>query len=561
MSHPLEKKTCCFAQNVFTRFIEAHALAVWLDARDLFCLCLVSRAQYHQFDYILIQRMVWPIYFASTKLSPHRKKHVQKIKLDKSGKHDNLLSYFLNCKVVKVRNATLPKCLPSTLTTLEISSGFCKGQWTKLPSNLTELSIVQHSKFNGALNLPESIISLNLNHKYTDLSNISNLTNLTELQFTNTRSQCYFLPSSLRKLRIACCNKPLLDEGTILPSMLVTLMLRNVADISLTPKTFPTTLTSLYLDCNRPLEPNVLPTTLTWLDLEEFDQDLKENVLPPNLQTLRMPCFDKQLSIGILPTSLTKLEIGNGFCNSIATLYTNLTSLTFYFREIFDKGNFPPNLLKLVLRYDDAIIKLKPFLFPSSLKALCLPEINFELQCGDIFPVNLTSLKLELNPRLVCIMNDVLPNSLIKLDIICNANQLPSILPQTLTDLTFRSYSLDHFLLPPHITTLFLCVFRFSSMQQNENSVLLKTEHFNNTTSLTSLKLGHFFNQSLDNVQLPKSLLHLDLSYFFEKKISSDDLPPNLKTLTMSNTPQNYKHLNFQLRSKTSGSTTLHFLH
>ncbi len=550
MSHPFKKKTCCFAQNAFTRFVEAHALAVWLDARDLFCMCLVSHAQHHQFDHILIQRLVWPIYFASTTLAPHRKKHVQKIKLDKLGKYNNQLSHFSNCRMVEVQNSSLPQFLPPTLKKLKISSQDFEQHPTNIPPNVTELSISKYSNFDSIfINLPESIVSVKCNE--INIANTSHLTNLTALTFSRTtNSKRSYLPTSIKKLSINCCDLPLFDEEMILPPTLIELYLYRVVDTNII---FPTTLTKLCFGTDAPLQPNVFPISLTWLELSMFNQDLKENMIPPNLNTLIMPKFNKQLSIGILPMSLAHLKIGDGFCNPIAVLYTNLTSLMFYSRKTFDTHDLPPNLIKFKCCWYSNIKHHTLSLFSSSLKILKMSQ-NMQV---DILPCNLTSLRMGLTRP----CTTTFPNSLVELDICCEPELLPLNLPISLTNLVFRfkatTTGLNHLCLPLHLTTLYL----FAPFSYKNNTLILKSEHFNNMTSLTSLKLG--YSLSFENVQFPKSLLFLDISECLYGEINSSVIPPNLRTLTMSRSNCGYKHLNFQLRSrvKHSVSRTLHFLH
>ena len=86
---------------------------------------------------------------------------------------------------------------------------------------------------------------------------------------------------------------------------------------------------------NRPIEPGLLPTSLTHLTLGgDFNQPIGVGVLPPNLTHLTLGGnFNQPIGIGVLPLNLIDLTLKGNFDQTIGTvfMYIEGSYLTFKF--------------------------------------------------------------------------------------------------------------------------------------------------------------------------------------------------------------------------------------
>ncbi|GAM23093.1 hypothetical protein SAMD00019534_062680 [Acytostelium subglobosum LB1] len=318
-------------------------------------------------------------------------------------------------------------------------------------------------------------------------------------------------PDSLTDLLISTTD----FKGLILPSFIQSLILAGLKS-DIVPGIIPTTLTSLKLnEFNNKIEAHSLPNGLKNLDVgHRFNQVLDKGSLPKSITKLslgisfKQQCID-QHHLDILPASLVHLEF---------LLQHKHLENVIMLEEI--ESPLPASLTSLILSSFNSPIR--PGLLPSNLKSLnlgpyfnhpilpgSLPEALTSITLGNRFdrPIKLGVLPNSLKRLLFgnsfnhMLTVDVFPNSLESLFFGLNFDKLikPGVLPQGITSLHFGYYFgtqlvTSYDVLPSSLTTLDIC-------------------------------------QYLDNAKLPESITKLVIRRSFKHQLHGH--LPNLTHLTL----------------------------
>ncbi|KAF2072071.1 hypothetical protein CYY_006613 [Polysphondylium violaceum] len=316
-----------------------------------------------------------------------------------------------------------------------------------LPKNLTSLWI---NGYNGAIGkdvLPDSLTDLNivcsnaqqLSNCYSSTNNPLNiyLTITDPIQrpvFLNRKHHFKYLDLTIENVAF--------EVGDI-PDTVQTLSLRglgelqanvipaSVTDLELSHYNFqfksgdlPQGLLKLYASqYNQPLEPNVLPSGIIDLSLKSFNHPLVANTLPSSLLELRLHAFDQPLLPNILPNKLESLVLVDHsqtiqcdvLPNSLKQLFVKHTT------PFTSSQCFPSSLSKLEIDVFDGTPGFMQ-LIPESVKTLYLDFVHRSPQHQNItfdghvsLPQHITSLTLGWS--VYTIPSSFLPQSLLRLSI------------------------------------------------------------------------------------------------------------------------------------------------
>jgi hypothetical protein len=135
----------------------------------------------------------------------------------------------------------------------------------------------------------------------------------------------------------------------MLPNSITTLRLGDSYNQRLSSGALPSSLTDLHLgsDFNQEIAPDVLPTSILELTFsEDFNQPLYPGSLPPAVQSIMFGTFNHPIE-NVLPQSITYLDLGSGFNQPILSkFHEGLKDLSFGFT--FNR-QLHPNILPSTL--------------------------------------------------------------------------------------------------------------------------------------------------------------------------------------------------------------------
>lgn len=216
----------------------------------------------------------------------------------------------------------------------------------------------------------------------------------------------------------------------------------------------PKSLKELYIDSYAPFE---LPSSLTTLIY--FDSVNNAILkLPTTLGRFEVRgCLQSPITTGWLPTSLTYLQIDEyPFALSLHTLPLGLNALLIGTGFNQDLSGVLPSCLRTLRLGSSFTASLAVGTLPSGLTTLCLQGFNHSLPSG-VLPVGLKILRLDkFNVPLDC---DTLPSCLEELDLPCYQQPLIHPLPKSLLRLRvcFKSFYLfsESVIAPPPQVQIF----------------------------------------------------------------------------------------------------------
>ncbi len=198
-------------------------------------------------------------------------------------------------------------------------------------------------------------------------NNVKDVTITSSIKGLNTGIRQLVLPSTITALKLKCVY---FLNLTYLPPNIKTLILDNSFGIR-NIQIFPTSLISLKFSCNQELMPNMLPTSLLYLDVVYCFGAVKvvENTIPKNVCQLSLKTLNKlELHKNCFPPHLKQLTLdGNedSFFTLDCVLPAELQTLTIL--DAFSNVNLPPKLRSLILSDDSCHLLRQLSTFPPSL--------------------------------------------------------------------------------------------------------------------------------------------------------------------------------------------------
>ncbi|GAM20403.1 hypothetical protein SAMD00019534_035780 [Acytostelium subglobosum LB1] len=306
--------------------------------------------------------------------------------------------------------------------------------------------------------------------------------------------------------------------GLPVPSYVTNFMYRptEAECVKLTPGCLPEGLQSLELgnNYNHPLTPGVLPSSLTVLSTEMFNQQLP-SILPSGLTNISLGRgYNTLLPPLSLPKGLLSLRLRNELYNHpIYSLPSSLTYLSI--RSSVQPIDLPPSLTELHLGYTFNNVIDKGYL-PQSLKILSLTGCFNQPFEPDVLPSSLLELSIGYSYTHY-IRVGVLPPLLNKLQF---TSRIYNVLESKAIPASLRSLALFH--CPP---TMF-------PLPQLTNLRVAKGTHFpiqSLPSSITKLNILGDFNDPITST--PNSLVSLSLSDNFNQPLAAGVFPPTLKDI------------------------------
>ncbi|KAF2068918.1 hypothetical protein CYY_009763 [Polysphondylium violaceum] len=260
--------------------------------------------------------------------------HLQQLYLGKSGK---------NC----IQSTCV---LPQSLTDLYYGYKYSSLKWLVVPPNKVYKNCMLDLESNESFQwLVENrfICTVNIDLSAVPLLKSRQLpSHVTEVHFKQDIAEPdLLLPQTVERLFFPNFVTPVSHI-----THLKFLCIYDECSIKLEKGVLPRSLESLSLSYDEPLEPDVLPQTITILHLYSFNQPLCINVLPLSLTDLTLGSFNQPLNAFVLPP---KLKVLNMFNFKQPTFFADslpmpLTDLTLYkFNGSFDQCQPLDNLKKL----------------------------------------------------------------------------------------------------------------------------------------------------------------------------------------------------------------------
>lgn len=261
-----------------------------------------------------------------------------------------------------------------------------------------------------------------------------------------------------------------------------------------------------------------LPSSLLHLQLHAHFTSQLDYLLPPRLLSLSISGargHEFNQSISCLPSSLLSLSIHDVYFNQpidklpSSLTFLSISSLSRQFNQSLD--HLPPSLkhLEIGLYFNKPITSFPPF----------LETLNIT---SSIFKSHIQNL----------------PSSLKKLSIETSSYPHSLTLPDSLTQLSLRRYTLP-LSFPPSLKILHLphCDSFDNFPNSIEELVIGKYASIHFPSNLTSLKIKEFTKMNEVEFKLPSSLKKLEL---FEASSKLLSLPPILTHLTFNNEFYNF---------------------
>ena len=389
--------------------------------------------------------------------------------------------------------------------------------------------------------IPYGVNYLYLNYNYIKHSLPDTITFIKIGLYNNIKILNDFLPNNLKELYFSIYYKQPLNPG-VLPNGLKRLEIYN-ASKCLSEDTIkyvlPKSLEHLKInDCPAYLvNKALLPPNIRYLELYFRNNDNNKLIeyLPSKLVCLELNnCLDYKIKNGVLPNTLKKLIFGSCY------------------NQILESGLIPEQLEELIIR-SDYIYNFEPNVLPKKLKRLIFQDSYGYKQklVPDILPEYLEELTLSYNYSEI-LEPGVLPKYLKKITFGSHYYQelIPGVFPTSLRTLILPNCrkEIKPGLLPEGLTHL-----RYNGLEITENLLpsTLKCLWFINTfnnkidkkalpNSIEKIIFSDFFNQKLDFI-FPDNLIELRLGNYFNQTIEKGDLPEGLKILKIDSTKYNKK--------------------
>lgn len=343
------------------------------------------------------------------------------------------------------------------------------------------------------------------------------------------------------------------------------LYLQNNFNVPIKKLGLPPNLTKLDLGklFNQPLEENIFPSTLKYLNLSAFDHPLTKNILPPNLIELHLGngersywynqsyFYSHSLEVDVLPKTLKKLHLRLNSTGLIKedTLPEGLIELNLITTSDQSlKGILPNSLKKLKYRCNCGYFKKE--ILTNSLEELDIECEAYDNSLDFMLPNGLKKFRLRYNPN-TSLYRKMLSNKLTELYIGNNFNQplLSKIFPDSLKEMYFGTYfnrEIAKNILPPNLIKLYIDgyynkLFVEGSLPNKLTELILRGDYNQPflpnvlPTTLTKLDLSGNFNCSLslaleENI-LPPNLITLYFGKFFNKSLKNNVLPKTLQRI------------------------------
>jgi len=406
--------------------------------------------------------------------------------------------------------------------------------------------------------------------KISELKSVVRIKEL-ELNLTTPLIQ-EILPKGITKL-VLRCNR-LLVFGGIIPESVEVLHLHGFPQ-SISTGLFPSMLKVLYLHegFNHFIFPGSLPNTLETLYLFDYSLPLQPNVLPNSLTSLSFgPAFTQPISSHVIPSSVVELNFFGPIQLSTTCLLPNLRKLAVHINSQVVKYLLGPNSIS-ELRFIGYLCQqpLKPFDIPPTVTSLNLGDYDHfqRLEPGVLLPtlksLNLGSklskepVKLILSalttlimPSLKTIMGPI-PSTVTYLDISgCQDPIKPNFIPNSVKTLIFN-HSRDDVCpgaIPNSVTDLifdssFASYLPRGAIPDTVTKLKLGGINYMETigagvipSSVKSLYL-HTGHKQQPFILIPNSVTELEIVDTYQMKPRF--LPNSIKSLTVSN--QNHPFL------------------
>ncbi|KAF2074980.1 hypothetical protein CYY_003719 [Polysphondylium violaceum] len=376
----------------------------------------------------------------------------------------------------------------------------------------------------GENTIPKSVTKLRLLEEMVEQKITNNMLppNLTFLKFSGTVDRDFKFPSTLTSLSLVSFTSRITTN--LFPSTLDTLRFLDVVWSSpLSKEILPSNLKHLYFENDYPYSLDILPDSLTSLDLGFHLNTEFQQPLPRNLKRLIFSlAYDKPLPYP-LPSSLTYLEMQNfktctfkpGFipasvktlvyCQSPSAPLTpgvipeGVTSLTFpySFNSLLQHGSIPSSVKHIEFKsiYSFSIEK---DVIPSSVESFIIRIKDQELDIS-LPPENTCSISFYFKANVP--LYKPLLFGITHLDYISNKEINSEYIPSSVTSITFRDYNIE-----------------------------LKKGDIPN--GVKELSLGTSFRKPIDPNTLPDSLTKLSLNKSIYFKFN-ENIPKSVKYLSL----------------------------
>jgi hypothetical protein len=316
------------------------------DAQNLMQVCKLIHDAYRTW---YLRRRTWRS--DALFLTPDSWKHVRKLRLVQFDNSETLV-----LDELLVRNDDYPiDASRFSARHFTIADGVIAYRtFYRWPDKCTSLEI---SAEVGILNLPDGMIQLTNHYPFAHI--LSNLPTSIEKLCTGELCEVRHLSNlAFLELRTFAWS---LHAGS-LGTCLHTLHLWSFNQV-LEPHVLPSSITSLQMDnYTRPLVIGSLPVGLVTLQMDNYTRPLVIGSLPVGLITLRMHMFQEPLAHGVIPRGLKVLEVP--FYQRILYLPNTLEHL--YVHDVFEPTVLPQSLLSLKVRNVCAIT------LPDSITSLTL---------------------------------------------------------------------------------------------------------------------------------------------------------------------------------------------
>ncbi|KYR02057.1 hypothetical protein DLAC_00856 [Tieghemostelium lacteum] len=423
--------------------------------------------------------------------------------------------------------------IPSTVTELSLAIEYCK--WEFIPDSVTSLEVSSENNVSlvvGDLKptlkklvfsfffqkeirselFPPSLTYLDLGLRFNYDVSIETLPiNLEHLVLgKGFRNSILSLPSTLQSLILPQSFIPKTLEAGIFPQSLKKLKflylypyprellsyLINLVDLEL-----------MYFDIE--LQPEMLPPSLTKLNISWYKQPLQPNVLPSSITYLNLGSYhsaNKELCV--LPISLKHLYLHEHNTPWVTMTLTNQHQIeTFHFKSfnhMLEKNQLP-NTLKILEFAPNYGRSITPGSLPTTLEEIKLGEFYTDLMPGVLSDlVNLKKLTCGLYFGYKKTFKDVFPQNLVELKITMIPYKYISSLPKSLKILIIR-YG--------------IC---------NSSSRALKSYTHNN------VEIYKDFTRKIEKGTFPPTLLQLELGKYFHAQLAEGSLPITLESLSIN---------------------------
>ncbi|KYQ89299.1 hypothetical protein DLAC_09957 [Tieghemostelium lacteum] len=387
-------------------------------------------------------------------------------------------------------------------------------------------------------------------------------------------------PSTLTKLNINSIRGIELLPGTI-PSSVKYLSLGNWSDLSVIPGSIPTSVTHLHLGENKLLIADLIPNSVTHLQMQfKYDSlagsehipesvvdlaindcgfsETVKNSLKPSIRHLTFLTATNEMTYSyrtydprnLFPQGITHLNYGFHGNNRSEVTYDKAIPYTVTHLKLPEFFNCPLFELYYVCNLENLVTSrdfnrpINNSEFPDSLKYI---RFGFDFNkyfLPGTFPKSVTHLTFGFRfNQSISTMN--LPSNIVYLHLDYNFNQPIDDLPEHLEFMALgREFSHPIETLPKSLKTLIIKsnvpILQLNALENLEKLALVGTFNMplNQITfpnNLKYLQLGDDFNQVIQPLELPSLLTDLIIGNSFSQKLVENSLPASLKTLTVGN--------------------------